>query len=504
MIGLIVVACQFDEGEKQVVETKSGESDGRQLSEIHCGGCHQYAEPSLLDSTSWSDFMLPRMGHLLGFYREGEERANLLGRDSLSRIIVDKAGLFPKEPTITAEEWNLIQEYYLDNAPQKLPKPEPQNLKVGIPGFEVVYPNIRMDIPSTTMLKIRPEGGLFMGDANTQSLFVLNEELRPEGQLQLKEGAVWMETLKDRLYITVMGSFAPTDAAFGLIASLPVTGSGEGDIPINDLKRPVHMQMGDLNQDGSEDFVICEFGKWTGCLAWHEALPNGDFQKHILSNSPGAIKAYIKDFNDDGLNDVIALFGQGNERIDLYTNRGDGTFATETVIQFSPSNGSSWFALHDMDGDGKDDILYTAGDNADFTPVLKPYHGLYVFLQGEDMAFEQDFFYQLNGAYGAVPADYDQDGDLDIAAISFFPDFKNGAKESFVYLQNDGGEYQAYGLEDPEQGRWIVLDAGDYDLDGDLDLVLGSLTFEVVPAMGLVDRWISERIPFIVLENQLE
>ncbi|MGB6037305.1 MAG: hypothetical protein WBG42_13615, partial [Cryomorphaceae bacterium] len=78
------------------------------------------------------------------------------------------------------------------------------------------------------------------------------------------------------------------------------------------------------------------------------------------------------------------------------------------------------------------------------------------------------------------------------------------AKESFVFLENSGGEYQAYGLEDPTQGRWIVMDAGDYDLDGDLDLVLGSLTFEVVPAMGLVDRWVSEQIPFIVLENQLK
>ena len=35
----------------------------------------------------------------------------------------------------------------------------------------------------------------------------------------------------------------------------------------------------------------------------------------------------------------------------------------------------------------------------------------------------------MHGAYNAIPRDFDKDGDLDIAAISFFPDFKENGKE---------------------------------------------------------------------------
>ena len=44
----------------------------------------------------------------------------------------------------------------------------------------------------------------------------------------------------------------------------------------------------------------------------------------------------------------------------------------------------------------------------------------------------------MYGAFGARAADFDNDGDLDIAAISFYPDFEIEKRESFVYLQNNG------------------------------------------------------------------
>jgi hypothetical protein len=34
--------------------------------------------------------------------------------------------------------------------------------------------------------------------------------------------------------------------------------------------------------------------------------------------------------------------------------------------------------------------------------------------------------------------DFDHDGGLDIAAISYFPDFKNQPQEAFIYLENKG------------------------------------------------------------------
>jgi hypothetical protein len=47
------------------------------------------------------------------------------------------------------------------------------------------------------------------------------------------------------------------------------------------------------------------------------------------------------------------------------------------------------------------------------------------------------------------------------------------------------------------------MDAGDIDKDGDIDLALGSLTFEVVSKSrgNLINQWIENGIPYILLEN---
>ena len=45
----------------------------------------------------------------------------------------------------------------------------------------------------------------------------------------------------------------------------------------------------------------------------------------------------------------------------------------------------------------------------------------------------------MHGAYKAMARDFDGDGDLDIAAISFYPEFDAATPESFVYLENTGG-----------------------------------------------------------------
>ncbi|HWY36556.1 MAG TPA: VCBS repeat-containing protein, partial [Nitrosopumilaceae archaeon] len=204
---------------------------------------------------------------------------------------------------------------------------------------------------------------------------------------------------------------------------------------------------------------------------------SGKFQHHVIRPVPGAIKAYIQDYNHDGLPDLWVLFAQGDEGIFLFTNLGHGKFSEQKVLRFPPIYGSSYFELDDFNHDGYPDILYTCGDNADYSQVLKPYHGVYIFLNDGQNHFTQKYFFPINGCYKAIARDFDGDGDLDIAAISFFADYARQPEEGFVYLENKGNfEFQPFTLPEAKSGRWLTMDAADLDGDGKIDIVLGNFS----------------------------
>lgn len=476
-------------------------SEGKKLAETYCVSCHKFPEPGLLDKNSWEKYMLPRMGVFLGIVEHDSLLTVLVNNDAEKRM-VEQAGVFPSQPVLKKEEWEKIKAYYIKNAPGKPTPPQQKTITKGLKQFKLRVPDYKLSPPSVTLVKINDDKTIYIGDANSQSFSVFSSDLKPLQLAKVNEGAVWAEEFPEQLMLTVMGSFSPTDVGSGFIMALSKSPGQPSGKVIDSLRRPVHSSYADLDGDGNMDIVTCEFAKWTGKLAWWKNLGNGDFEKRILRPKPGALKAYIKDMNADNKPDIIALFGQGDEGIFIYYNEGNGQFREERVLHFPPSYGSTFFQLYDFNNDGFDDIIYTAGDNADFPPILKYYHGVYIFMNDGKNHFEQKTFYPLNGAYAAMPADYDKDGDIDIAAISFFPDYQNQPEESFVYLENDGKfNFSASTMEDPTLGRWIVMDTGDYDKDGDEDIILGSLAFEVIPDNGLVDKWVNNGIPFVVLQN---
>lgn len=493
---LLILQCSDQTKNSEHLDSPSGEV----LAQAMCGSCHQFPQPDLLDKNSWEKFVLPRMGYFLGHYDAENTREKLI-EDGPAEHLVLAQNIFPEGKLIDSASWDKIKSFYLENSPASLPKAQHLPIAKTNKTFAPIRPAYALSPPSVTAIYTN-ENNLMIGDAFTGAIHLFDKQLQFLGAAKTNESPVWISETESAFLVTVMGSFSPTDAPSGALLSIPKNPKEQTKVLINNLQRPVYHASADFDHDGNIDFVICEFAKWTGSLSWYKNLGDGTFKKQVIRNTPGSMKAYPTDWNGDGHTDIIALFGQGNEGIWAFINDGKGNFSEETIKQLPPSYGSSFLQLQDLNQDGKLDLIYCAGDNADFGPIIKPYHGIYLWFNNGNNQFNDSIFLPLNGAYAAIPRDFDQDGDLDIASISFFPNYAENPDESFVYFENKGDwTFEASSIRQATAGRWIVMETNDLDGDQDLDLVLASLAFEVPGHDSLVNKWVKNGIPFIVFEN---
>ncbi|MCE6991919.1 VCBS repeat-containing protein [Dyadobacter sp. CY323] len=509
----LIISCtsKKQSGKTEFKEPTASGISGKELSIAHCSRCHGFVKPELLTKSVWKD-VLPAMGHRMGVY-SGGFRPDSLFDAGVSGEIVRNAGIFPETPVLAKEDWVKIVKHYLDNAPDTIPDPvRKSKIRMGLKHFKYKESSFNHRPAFTSMVKILPDkrGIAFSDSKNRRNVLTfLTPDLKENYSIPLAATPIHFYENANELLLTTIGKGVfPTDAPDGAMQRFVKNGSEPAykpaDIPISNLRRPVSMAFRDLNKDGFEDAVACEFGNETGQLVWYQNNGKGGYEKQVLRDKPGAITAIIKDANQDGLPDVYVLMAQADEGVFLYENQGSGKFLEKRLLSFLPLNGSQYIELADFNKDGFDDIIYVCGDNADKTPVLKEYHGVYIFLNDGKSNFKQSYFYHLNGAYKAMVRDYDLDGDLDIAAISFFPDYQRYPEESFIYLENKGKmKFEDYSFREATKGRWVVMDAGDMDADGDIDLVLGSFVYFLPQGdtTGLGKKWLSDGPSVIVLEN---
>jgi hypothetical protein len=75
--------------------------------------------------------------------------------------------------------------------------------------------------------------------------------------------------------------------------------------------------------------------------------------------------------------------------------------------------------------DVKPDFVITNDDNGEYSSPPKYYYGIRIYLNKGDTKFEKSLCITLIGAFRALARDYDKNGGTDIAAISYFPNYKN-------------------------------------------------------------------------------
>lgn len=228
------------------------------------------------------------------------------------------------------------------------------------------------------------------------------------------------------------------------------------------------MDWGDYDGNGDLDILIGGFNPDITAVRTY-VYANITFKEDTSSTFTGVTGGDMDfgDFDNDGDLDLIVA-GNENEgtvaaHTDIYQNDGSGGFTSIThAIPAASFPSLDW---GDYDNDGDLDLAISGNDGAfgsgtDFSAIYRNDSGTFTDISAGLIAMDG----------GSLDwGDYDRDGDLDILMTGFSGDSSDSY--SLVYRNNGNDSFTdiSAGLQKVMRGRasW-----GDYDGDGDLDILL--------------------------------
>lgn len=429
-----------------------------------CGDCHALPDPQTFPKTRWEE--------------EVEQGFNFYIASGRTDLV---------EPTRSD-----TVRYFRDAAPDALTIPSPPS------------------VPSThTFRKTEPIAPR-SSQACSISHLIWDEQAHTLLTSDMRTGEVWLYEPADEWKCRVLGQVANScrvtpcdwnqdgrkDYLITDIGSFPVGDHHRGRLQLwladsdagfrkldlaTGLARLVEAQPFDYDDDGDTDVLLAEFGwRATGSMKLLRNPGGSDAEKsmtvEVLDPRHGVLGVRVADLNDDKRDDYVVAYGQEFETLEVYYNRGPGQYEKSVILELAdPSYNSSSFTLADIDADGRLDIVHTNGDTMDaFLP--KPYHGVrWVRNVGEER-WETRELGLLVGALGACAADFDGDGDLDIAAAGMLPpapESSGQAVDSIVWWEQDADlNFKRHALEQYGTSH-ATCTAGDVNGDGLADLIVG-------------------------------
>ena len=136
----------------------------------YCQSCHLFPDPSLLDTKSWENGVLPHMGPRLGIFNYDFKTYPSFKNDR--NLVPD---FYPAQPLLSLDEWQKIIDYYTAISPDSLPQQDrTHNIRIGLPRFKVQIPEDKIPSPAICLTKIDTTASLhqlWIFDLSGKSLY---------------------------------------------------------------------------------------------------------------------------------------------------------------------------------------------------------------------------------------------------------------------------------------------------------------------------------------------